>query len=398
MDAAEVLAKNKECKVSFNEYLWSRVSPEARDLATRMLAKNPEERISAKDALAHPWFMLERTNSSLLDTAQANIRKYCQENVFNMKRIKPEFSMITSSPLLISKYAALKDSPLLLPNGSRNRPLSPLLSGAKVVGLGENREEIKAQSTRGLYQIRDIRERSLPDPPATCRRFKTTVVRKITIPDTEDDAADFNEHDIAEKGTDCTRDTQYRPDGPCPPRMFLDSRVTMRRKTGTVAAPTPHADPKTPQPAKREVTKLGPESTENSAPTAGVYRADKNRGGFAESEDDTTFQTAIETLSSSAPVRVGGGGAVPHAAPSRPFEAPIKEEDDVFETALGGEEEGDVSARGIPTQAHQVPKVAPQTARGLGKHVAKQQCFIKIFPESIRRVMFPRPKSKKLGQ
>lgn len=151
-----MLAKNRACEVLFNEFLWSRVSPEARDLVARMIAKDPKERITAKDALAHPWFMLENTDGSLLDTAQANIRKHCRENMFCVQRIKPEFtSIMTISPLLHSKYAAVKDSPLQLPS-ARDKVASPLFSPRDVPSTC--REETKAQVRFHLINLSCIIE------------------------------------------------------------------------------------------------------------------------------------------------------------------------------------------------------------------------------------------------
>ena len=41
----------------FNSEAWDEVSSEAKDLIRLMMARNPEDRISAEDALSHPWFM-----------------------------------------------------------------------------------------------------------------------------------------------------------------------------------------------------------------------------------------------------------------------------------------------------------------------------------------------------
>ncbi len=125
--------------MDYNEYLWDRVSPEARELVARMLAKDPAERITAREALAHPWFMLELTDSTVLDTAQENIRRHCRENCFNVEMIKPQFSIITCSLHLQSKYSDLKDSPLLLPQ-QHDRSTAPL-----PVISRPGREESKSQ-------------------------------------------------------------------------------------------------------------------------------------------------------------------------------------------------------------------------------------------------------------
>lgn len=126
----EVIAKNKEGIVKFNECHWDHVSPEAKDLVMKMTAICPEERISAKEALMHPWFTLENINESLLSNAQMNMKKYHDENRFNVEKIKPEFSMITCSPLLNSRLAGRHDSPPLDLSKLGNNPSpfpSPLL-------------------------------------------------------------------------------------------------------------------------------------------------------------------------------------------------------------------------------------------------------------------------------
>ena len=45
-----------EGKVKFDEEFWSNVSDHAKDLVSALLTKKPEERITADDALNHPWF------------------------------------------------------------------------------------------------------------------------------------------------------------------------------------------------------------------------------------------------------------------------------------------------------------------------------------------------------
>lgn len=85
---------NKKCDIKFNDKEWSQISPEGKDLTMMMLEKNPKLRLSAKEAMNHPWFTLEHFGANKLSIAQANINKYCNERYFNMEDIKPEFGSI----------------------------------------------------------------------------------------------------------------------------------------------------------------------------------------------------------------------------------------------------------------------------------------------------------------
>lgn len=48
----------------FDSNYWSHISQECKDLIFRMLELNPNTRITARDALAHPWFKLGMSNSA----------------------------------------------------------------------------------------------------------------------------------------------------------------------------------------------------------------------------------------------------------------------------------------------------------------------------------------------
>jgi calcium-dependent protein kinase len=53
-----------DCKLNFDGNCWQSISSEAKDLISRMLKKNPSKRISAKEALIHPWIkeMIDKEN------------------------------------------------------------------------------------------------------------------------------------------------------------------------------------------------------------------------------------------------------------------------------------------------------------------------------------------------
>ena len=53
---------NHEIKLSENH--WQKVSGDAKDLLLRLLEKDPSKRISAGDALKHPWFQKSEIDRS----------------------------------------------------------------------------------------------------------------------------------------------------------------------------------------------------------------------------------------------------------------------------------------------------------------------------------------------
>ena len=64
----EIVDKIKIGEYSFDGARWDEVSPEAKDLISRILCKE-DDRISAADAFQHPWFELTRRMEEENDSA-----------------------------------------------------------------------------------------------------------------------------------------------------------------------------------------------------------------------------------------------------------------------------------------------------------------------------------------
>ena len=58
-NVTDILKVNREGLINFKSKAWEKVSPEGLDLVQKMLTKDPKERISAAEALKHPWFHQE---------------------------------------------------------------------------------------------------------------------------------------------------------------------------------------------------------------------------------------------------------------------------------------------------------------------------------------------------
>lgn len=55
-DYKTLYTMNKEGAIEYPTNLWNKISENAQDLVKKMLEKNPDDRISAEEALNHNWF------------------------------------------------------------------------------------------------------------------------------------------------------------------------------------------------------------------------------------------------------------------------------------------------------------------------------------------------------
>ncbi|CAM9801419.1 unnamed protein product, partial [Sphacelaria rigidula] len=74
--------KIKRGRFSFHEQYWDPISDGAKDLISRMLTVDPDERITADQALRHPWVM-----SGDDELAESQLGESLQRmRVFNARR------------------------------------------------------------------------------------------------------------------------------------------------------------------------------------------------------------------------------------------------------------------------------------------------------------------------
>eukprot|EP00826_Nyctotherus_ovalis_P059166 TRINITY_DN8201_c0_g1_i2.p1 TRINITY_DN8201_c0_g1~~TRINITY_DN8201_c0_g1_i2.p1 ORF type:complete len:419 (+),score=111.28 TRINITY_DN8201_c0_g1_i2:838-2094(+) len=152
----EMLRRNKEEDVDFSQQHWNYVSEEARALAKRMVARDPKDRCTAAEALQHPWFTSAHKKPNSLSNAQENMKKYREADRFDVSRIKPEFSMLTCTPLLKSRFEG-KGSPLLVPlsdkrEGMRFRCQTPIVR-SRVITLQRNAPERVSKTMKKLKEL-----------------------------------------------------------------------------------------------------------------------------------------------------------------------------------------------------------------------------------------------------
>jgi calcium/calmodulin-dependent protein kinase I len=72
----ELYDKISRGKFEFLVPYWNNVSNEAKDLIQKMLTVNPNKRLSADQALQHPWFGLDHTRGGDLGNARSEMQRF----------------------------------------------------------------------------------------------------------------------------------------------------------------------------------------------------------------------------------------------------------------------------------------------------------------------------------
>ena len=108
-DYNEILRRNKQCKVYFPKKIWENLSYEAQQLCSLMLQKKPENRVSAAQALEHPWFKMNEERD--INVPRLNMFAQNEQEDFNMNEEEKEEGvpenlmgdLVTSSPIMNKK-------------------------------------------------------------------------------------------------------------------------------------------------------------------------------------------------------------------------------------------------------------------------------------------------------
>ena len=76
MSEKEIIDKIKKNSPSFKKEIWNDISEEAKDLISKLLIKNPKKRLSAEDALKHPFFKIDTSDRF---TSKISLYKICDK-------------------------------------------------------------------------------------------------------------------------------------------------------------------------------------------------------------------------------------------------------------------------------------------------------------------------------
>jgi calcium-dependent protein kinase len=116
----EIIAGTRTHEVEFPRSLWAGISPAARELVSRMLDRNPATRISAEEALCHPWMC---ATLGFVPTPSSDTAAGAGEGLLQggMSPVRPPLQ-----PLSPGKGSNVSPGPL---SPKRPSPLRSVLSG-----------------------------------------------------------------------------------------------------------------------------------------------------------------------------------------------------------------------------------------------------------------------------
>lgn len=85
---SQVIQSIKRCRYDFGAPGWTKVSPEAKDFVSSLLVYNPDKRLSAEQALGHPWLKKKNFPVSEADAkAQEALSRNVRDNIMSYARM-----------------------------------------------------------------------------------------------------------------------------------------------------------------------------------------------------------------------------------------------------------------------------------------------------------------------
>ena len=147
----EIMKKIKEGNYDLKKYPWGIISEEAKDLLKGLLQVNAKKRFSAKQALEHKWFQIEKTKSSLnaynvknrqLNKLIDNLMKYRSDNVLRCAVIA---LLVHNSIQLNQAHDAVKLFNQIDKNGDGKISKDELFNGLQSYKKDISFEELKKQ-------------------------------------------------------------------------------------------------------------------------------------------------------------------------------------------------------------------------------------------------------------
>ena len=147
----EIMKKIKEGNYDLKKYPWGVISEEAKDLLKGLLQVNTKKRLTAKQALEHKWFKIEKTKSNLtvynvkhrqLNKLIDNLMKYRSDNILRCAVIA---LLVNNSIQLNQAHDAVKLFNQIDKNGDGKISKDELFNGLQPYKKEISDDELKKQ-------------------------------------------------------------------------------------------------------------------------------------------------------------------------------------------------------------------------------------------------------------
>ena len=137
----EILLKNKKCEVEYPSKYWDKISDKAKDLVNKMLHKDPAERISAEEALKHPWFTQDEheIGDEVLDFAAAHEEDKEQFANIDYSKIndaeEEDIKLVTCTPVMAKRnlQPTVPETPFMTTNNFNRNNATPIMTKGIVI-------------------------------------------------------------------------------------------------------------------------------------------------------------------------------------------------------------------------------------------------------------------------
>ena len=105
----EIFKKVMDAKLLFDSPVWQRVTKQGKDLIMKLIVKQPERRLTATEALKHPWFTFfsqENDPESKIEAKTVyNLRNYKKLPAFKKEVMRVIFSLMNENEIEKEKHA-----------------------------------------------------------------------------------------------------------------------------------------------------------------------------------------------------------------------------------------------------------------------------------------------------
>ena len=129
----EILNKNMRCEYQFCDRQWENISEAAKDLVQQLLKENPDERITASQALQHRWFNEDNQDGAGVDASE--FTEFDQQQKRRMlNAVNP---LVSCTPVMagVRRLAnAPPETPFLQSNGHTLVDRTPVLARFRPIG------------------------------------------------------------------------------------------------------------------------------------------------------------------------------------------------------------------------------------------------------------------------